>query len=674
MGSVARLASIVAIVGVAASPNAATDTPLSPRNASYTIDVRLDATERTLAGRETVTWRNLQATATRELWFHLYWNAWRNDRSTWMLEDRSRDRAGRPAKKIRDEDWGWIEVDSVTLLGEALPTRFAAPDDGNPHDRTVMVVELPIEVPPGESVTVDLAFRAKIPRTFARTGFRGDFYFFAHWFPILGVYETEGWNCRQYHAATEYYSDYGVYRVAMTVPDRFVLGATGRETDRRSNPDGTVTYTHEQADVHGFAWTASPDYRVAEERFEETGLPPVDVRLLYQPEHQDQVERHIAAARAALLRYGTWYGPYPYGHVTVVDPAWGSGAGGMEYPTLFTCGTRLYAPIENDQPESVTVHEAGHQFWYGIVGNDEFEHAWLDEGLNTFSTMRTLDATYEPRRYVRRYVPGPGRGGGRARGADGFFPFVFRDIAVPRHVDRLDRYRAAAWTDDPSTPTFGYRPETAADITYSKTMLWLATLERELGWDVLQKILSTFFARHAFEHPEPEDFFAVASEVASQDLSWFFDQVHGSAVTFDYAVGRVASLPVEPRGFVERDGKLVLVDREEDGESERVWRTEVVVERRGDGRFPVDVLLVYEDGFEQRERWDGRARHTTYVAERASKLRHAVVDPERKLLLDLDRTNDSRLRESAAGFPATKWAAKWMLWFQDFLLTMAFFA
>jgi len=680
MGFRAKRTFAAALLVAAGLPAAADERPLSPRNASYRIDVRLDAEARTLDGRQSVTWRNLQETPTRELRFHLYWNAWRNDRSTWMLEDRARERPDRKAKKIRDEDWGWIEVDRVAVVpttGEpsvdiTATRRFVAPDDGNPHDRTVLVIELPREVPPGDAVTLEMTWRAKIPRTFARTGYRGDFYFFAHWFPKLGVYEQDGWSCHQYHAATEYYSDYGTYRVAMTVPPSFVLGASGRETERRSNPDGTTTHTHEQADVHEFAWTTSPRYVVREARFEDPNLPPVDLRLLLQPEHIGQAERHLAATRAALRHYGTWYGPYPYGHVTVVDPAYGSGAGGMEYPTLFTCGTRLFAPPSADQPESVTIHEAGHQFWYGIVGNDEVEHAWLDEGLNTFSTIRTLDAAYEPRRFVRRFIPGT------SRGRDGFFPLVFRDIVIPRHVDRLDRYRSAAGSDDPSTPTFRYRPETAADITYSKTMLWLATLERELGWDVLQRILSTFFERHAFRHPTPAEFFTVASEVSGQDLSWFFDQVHRSAVTFDYAVDRVASVPVEPQGFVEQEGRLVLVDRPAgDGESEedtRIFRTEVVVARRGDGTFPVDVLLAFEDDSEMRERWDGRARHTTFVVERASKLRHAVVDPERKLLLDLVRTNDSRLREPEPAVPAAKWASKWMLWFQDFLMTLTFFA
>ena len=137
--------------------------------------------------------------------------------------------------------------------------------------------------------------------------------------------------------------------------------------------------------MHDFAWTTSPDYLDLTERFEHPTLPDVEMRLLLQPEHAGQAGRHFEATRAALTHYGEWYGPYPYEHLTIVDPAWRSGAGGMEYPTLFTAGTRWLAPADVTDPESVTVHEAGHQFWYGIVGSNEFEHAWLDEGLNMFS-------------------------------------------------------------------------------------------------------------------------------------------------------------------------------------------------------------------------------------------------------------------------------------------------
>lgn len=665
------------LLAAAASPRAAGEAlePRSERIASYSIDVALDADARILAGEQVLTWRNIRRRPTDELWFHLYWNAWRNSRSTWLLEDRLRERSDL-GQDVREGDWGWIRVDSVGLLapdgaGEVDltgRTHFAAPDDGNPDDRTVMVLELPEPVGPGEAVRIRMKWRAKIPRTFARTGFRDDYFFAAHWFPKLGVFEEDGWNCHQFHATTEFFSDYGVYDVRLTLPSGYVPGASGREVERRSNPDGTVTHRYRQEDVHDFAWTASPDYLVREERFEEPGLPPIDMRLLILPEHLDQVERLFEAARAAFKRYGSWYGPYPYGHVTIVDPAYHSGAGGMEYPTLFTCGTRILNPSGGDSPESVTVHEAGHQFWYGLVGNNEFEHAWLDEGLNTFSTIRTLDAAYGPRLLVRRYLLPPGETERR----EGLLPAVFPDIEVPRLLDRLRRYRPSADDADPREPSYLYFPVTGRDITYSKTALWLGTLERHLGWRTLRDILSTFFRRFRFRHPTPEDFFSVANEVSGRDLSWFFAQVHGGSVTFDYAIESVASFPAEPEGMIERPGGLVYREREPEREG-TVYRTEVVVQRRGEGIFPVDVLMVFEDGGEIRRRWDGTGRWTMFVEERPSRLRHAVVDPDRVLLLDLDYGNNSRLLEPAAALPALKWASKWMVWLQDLLETFAFF-
>jgi len=659
---------------------------VSPRNASYRIEATLDHVARTIDGREVLSWRNLQQRPTAELRFHLYWNAWRNDRSTWLLESRLGARRRRRAlDDVRDGDWGWIDVRSVRLLAgggedadradppEADLTdklRFESPDDGNPDDRTVLVVALPREVAPGETVQLELTWKAKIPRTFARTGVRGDFFFVAHWFPAVGVFEPEGWNCHQFHAATEFFSDYGTYDVSLTLPHDYVVGATGVEVERRDNDDGSVTRRWRQADVHGFTWTASPDYVGLDATFDEADMPLVKLHLLLQPEHLRQAGRHFDAVRTALKYYGTWFGPYPYGHLTVIDPAWGSDAGGMEYPTLFTCGTRLFAPVGGDAPESVTIHEAGHQFWYGVVGNNEFEHAWLDEGINTYAQLRVLDAAYPPRVLVERYLRPPGE----RDTSRGFLPLTFRDIPISRWTDRTLRYRSATNSDAPRVPTYLYYPPTAAAVSYDKTALWLRTLELHLGWDTLRAILAEFFTRYRFAHPRPEDFFAVAEEVSGQDLSWFFDQVYNDSVVFDYAVESVSSLPAAPRGWVESNGALELQERKPSaGEQGAIQRTEVVVRRLGGGVFPVDVLLAFDDGYEQRETWDGREHWKRIVVERPARLKHAIVDPDGKLALDAQRTNNSRVLDSHAQLPAVKWSSKWMIWLQDLMQAMAFF-
>ena len=376
--------------------------PLSPRNANYSIDVRLDPEQRTLTGRAVLTWRNIANISTSELRFHLYYNAWKNTRSTWMRErllGRSSTVHSRP-----EADWGWIDVTAVRLLGagDAPPLeltsrmQYISPDNGDPDDQTVLAVPLPADVGPGETINLELEWTSRVPRTFSRTGAIGNFFFLAQWFPKVGILEDTGWNCHQFHTATEFFADYGVYDVRIRAPTGWVVGATGVSQSVRDDADGTTMHRYFQADVHDFAWTTSPDYLDLTERFEDPLLPDVDMRLLLQPEHAEQADRHFAATRATLKHYGEWFGPYPYGQITIIDPAWQSGAGGMEYPTLFTAGTRWLAPRNVSRPEGVTIHEAGHQFWYGIVGNNEFEHAWLDEGVNTFSTARAIDEGYPP--------------------------------------------------------------------------------------------------------------------------------------------------------------------------------------------------------------------------------------------------------------------------------------
>jgi aminopeptidase N len=363
------------------------------------------------------------------------------------------------------------------------------------------------------------------------------------------------------------------------------------------------------------------------------------MRLLLQPEHGGQEERHFAATRATLEYYGEWYGAYPYGHITIVDPAWQSDAGGMEYPTLFTAGTRWIAPRGVTQPEGVTVHEAGHQFWYGIVATNEFEDAWMDEGFNTFSTARVIEQAFEPNFYAQRYF-------------GGFIPFVFKGFPLSRDVDgdRWLGYRGAARQDVQSTPTFRYWPGTAGSITYNKTALWLHTLERYLSWPTLQHVLSTYFQRYAFTHPRPQDFFAVANEVSREDLTWFFDQVYRGSQTFDYGVD---------------------VFRSES--AERGYHTTLVARRYGDGVFPVVVRVTFDNGDQKTWNWDGRDRWKMFDIDRDVRAVAADVDPDRVLLLDVNRTNNSMSLRPEGTKAATRWSLAWLVWLQDQLMTYGFF-
>ncbi len=223
----------------------------SPRNANYSIDVELDPASRTVTGRSVVSWRNISGRPTSELQFHLYWNAWRNTDSTWMRE---RIRAGRgPGGPMRHACDGRPTTGAHRHQGDSTGRRrrraddrpdhrgtFIAPDDGNQDDQTVLSVPLPGAVAPGSRYG-GTRWTAHVPRTFARTGAIGNYFFIAQWFPKLGVLEEDGWNTHQFHASTEFYADYGVYDVRITVPRGWAVGATGRERERHDTPKGKTT-------------------------------------------------------------------------------------------------------------------------------------------------------------------------------------------------------------------------------------------------------------------------------------------------------------------------------------------------------------------------------------------------------------------------------------------------
>jgi hypothetical protein len=261
----------------------------------------------------------------------------------------------------------------------------------------------------------------------------------------------------------------------------------------------------------------------------------------------------------------------------------------------------------------------------------------MDEGFNTFSTARAIAQVYDPNYLALRYF-------------GGFIPWVASDIVISREIDgnRLTGYRRDARSDAQATPTFRYFPSTGGNITYNKTALWLNTLERWLGWPVLQRTMSTHFERWKFKHPKPDDFFRTASEVAGRDLTGYFDQVYRSSNVFDYGVQDLKSV------------------REQDQ-----FHTTVIVRRFGEAIFPVDVQVNFKNGEHTIEHWDGTDRWKAYVYDRPSQALEAIVDPDRVLLLDINATNNSKTLAPQGARAATKWASKWMVWLQECLLSWA---
>jgi hypothetical protein len=465
----------------------------------------------------------------------------------------------------------------------------------------------------------------------------------------------------------------------MTVPTHFVVGATGVRTGKSANKDGTTTYTYAQDDVHDFAWTADPDYVELRQLFSATGdvspeeyeeiarlvarpvedvqLSDVEIILLLQPVHRPQAQRYLDAAKLGLKWFGLWYGRYPYKTLTVVDPAPGaSGAGGMEYPTFITGGTSLVLnrwPFDKVRaPEMVTVHEFGHQFWYGLVGNNEFEEAWLDEGFNSYSTSKVMDIGYGADTSYLDML-------GLRVGTTGAVRAM--NAAFATHFDRV---RQPAWS---------YQSGTYGFYSYQKPEILLRTLENYLGEPTMARVMRTYHERWRFRHPSSDDFYAVANEVSGQDLTWFFRQAVEGRETLDYEVGSVSVRPVrETVGHVEEKGKRRFVsekDDQADRDKKGPYESTVLLRRRGDFVFPVTIGLKFEGQPLERVEWDGRDRWKKLAYTRPQKLEWAGVDPDRRILLDRNWSNNARRVEPDRRVAAA-WSARWVFWMQQLIASV----
>ena len=632
--------------------------PLTRPIASYQISCRLDAEKKVVEGTELLTWTNMTTKPAPTLQFHLYLNAFRNTLSTFWRESGGEHR-GNPLP----ESWGSIEVTRMTLAdGTDLlaAMTFISPDDGNPHDRTVAEVQLPRAVAPGETISLSIDFRSRLPRVSTRTGWKGDFFLVAQWFPKIGVFEEDGWNCHQFHSASEFFADFGDYDVSIEVPARYrgKIGATGRRVEERDVQGDRVLYRFRQESVHDFAWTADPGYIVGLDHYREPGVADVQITLLLQPERRHLAARYFRAVRAAISGYGRILGPYPYPTLTVVDPPWGArGAGGMEYPTLITGGSYRIAPAKVQSPESVTIHEFGHQYFYGLLASNEFEEPWLDEGFNQYMESRVVGEAYGPDRPVLTL-------------------FGWRlPVGLPIHhpVDSNRRYFAVAGEDALASSSWGFRSRTSyAAHTYSKTALAMATLERLIGTPAMNKALRLYADRWRFKHPTTADWIAAVNDATGRDLRWFFERTFFSSGTVDYAVESVTSEKAKPpRGLYDVDGRLVETPPPALA-SPKGWKSVALVARRGEVALPVEVVLRFEGGRIHRATWDGVARWKRFRVESGPKLLEATVDPGEKILLDLDRTNNGRLTTPDPR-AASRWTARAVFWMQNLIdsLTIA---
>ncbi|MDP6962776.1 MAG: M1 family metallopeptidase [Planctomycetota bacterium] len=690
---------------------------------SYDIDIELDEDGRTISGRSlVVSWVNPTNQATDELYWHVYNNAWSSKDSVFLKEGRFYGSDKLPREWGSTEVFNASQLSTVDVAGNVsdsgVELNFEYVDES---DRTVGVMKLPQAIEPGASVQIRLEFTSIMPQAFRRSGWgEGGYLHAVQWYPKLGVYEElDGevqWNCEPYHYMSEFYADFADYDVELVLPERFrdhcVTTGTLREVH---NVDGKVVYSSVAENVHDFAWTVDAealllrrtfhavDYRDDEQELKISnalGLPLKDVRpqscemiLLLQPEHTEYANRYFDATAKSLYYFGLWYGTYPYETISIVDPANNARqTGGMEYPRLFTGGVSLGMAARTLRPQGVTVHEFGHQFWYGLVANDEFRHAWLDEGFTTFSTNRVLDLAFErplntytflgQQYYGRAPMAVPKYAKGDKRG---FLNLNRWENSATRYFPELSyelRHNTSALSFMAELPFVSYYPyvEKSATIglrsslqrdwgqqlahptydlfesglrgvnAYRRPALMLETISRLVGDDVFIRLMRDYHTSYRYKHPRPQDFFDIVAKHASDSkIDWqqFWEHAYYQNHELDFSAHYLKNQEIE-------DGN---------------YHVEIGLRRRGEFVLEVDVEVSFENGEKHLYVWDGvDSAKRIDLGTFPSKAVRLEIDPQRKLMLDSNWLNNSKLA-SGAETDDNAWniAVRTMLWAQQVL-------
>lgn len=598
----------------------------SDRITNYTMNVTLDHEKKMAFGTSRIVWHNPSNERVNELKMYMYLNSFKNMNSTWLKPTRG-EVFGTPLGERKEEEWGFITIDSISVEGGSNLTsgiRYIQ-EDGNTDDQSVLLVPLTNAVKGQDSLVLNLTFRSKLPKTIARTGYGGNnFHLFVHWYPKLGVFEQnlEGdwdWNCHQFQQGTEFYGDFGVYDFTMTCIDELVVGSSGCLIAEQNNDDGTKTVRYLAEDVIDFAWCVSPELEEYIDQWED-----VQIKLLVPRDHCRMADRYMTAIKHSLQYFNDHLGKYPYPGITLMDPPFHSLRNGfMEYPTFATAGTVYGMPRWFRGSESLAIHEFAHQFFMGVLANNEKEEAWLDEGFVTYYEDRIMEDLFSP----------------TTSQIDLFgFKYGNSELSRDEYVGMHDQTNSAI-----ARPGWDINGDFKG-IVYSKTASMLKTLERQIGKNNMDDLMRGYFTAFKFKHPRRADFVNTVSDYVTvhfskdrhDQLITFINQCLDGSDTIDFAISEVS----ENNASISRTGNLSL---------------------------PVEIQTVLSNQDTINQIWN--ANELTRTLSFPENIMSIHIDPESKIYMDRNFNNNSYTIQKNR---FTRYFTKTVNWVQHILQSTSF--
>ena len=489
---------------------------------NYSINAELNDKDKTITGSETIVYKNNSPQTLTFIWFHISANAY-SDKSTALFQQLTND--PQRSSKIAKYSPGAISNLSFTVNGRAAVTE--------PHPRLqyidIIKVLLPQPLLPGDSVTIATPFKVQLPSYFSRSGFADGEFMACQWYPKPAVFDQLGWHEMPYLDMGEFYSEYGDYDVKITVPAEYVVGATGvlQTTDelaaykaagsynaanRNNKPQLykpatnslAKTLSYHADSVPDFAWFADKEFVIQYDTIQLPGNKVVDAFTYYHNHKKTLWVNSIDYVKDAVHHYSQWIGEYAYPVVQAVEGPKNNASGGMEYPTI----TLITSPdAKKETLDGVIAHEVGHNWFMSMLGTNERDHAWMDEGLNTYYQFR-----YEAEKY---------------RAND-----LFGD-KIPERVREYDEhdFQAAVYSSLNHIPIEPALENTSASFKnsddyalteYIKTAEWVYLLEKSVGMEKTDSAFQHYFKLWKFKHPGPADMKAAFEEALNGGLASFF--------------------------------------------------------------------------------------------------------------------------------------------------------
>lgn len=494
----------------------------------YQINVKLDDEKHFLHGDIRIEYHNNSNQALTEIWMHVFPNAFKNNKSAFAIQKLEDKSSTYEFSSIEQKGY----MDSLNFLYNGLNIGVIS-DEKYPD---ILKLILPVALAPGESAVLSTPFRVKLPYTFSRLGHVEQSYQISQWYPKPAVFDRKGWHPIPYLDQGEFYADFGTFDVKITLPTNYIVGATGElqtESEKlfldslsnitafiKEYPESDTfpvssksfkTLHYKQSNIHDFAWFADKRFHVLSS---EITLPQsqrkVKTYVMYTNKYATYWKDAITYINNAVYYYSLWNGDYPYNYCTAVDGALSAG-GGMEYPMITVIGK-----VDNSKTlDRVIAHEVGHNWFYGILGSNERENPWMDEGINSFYENRYMRRKYNEESMIPKSKKNP-------------FTYFFGLDYFPSEYELYLEYQYPASCGKAQPINLNaeqYTPLNYGLVVYTKTSLVLRYLEQYLGVEKFDSVMHIYFDTWKFRHPYPEDLKAIFEQETGENMNWFFNDI-----------------------------------------------------------------------------------------------------------------------------------------------------